>query len=151
MADAQIPEGLTADYANTAVREAIEALQARPDYERLAAFLAALREGFLVADVTGTAKKKATHIRTIRSTDGRLVLPLFTSMAELRLAMPKGRGDQAKGALMPALEALRLIRTKPFVAAQFDVGSAALVVVRKYVDLALGDEPITAEALEAMA
>lgn len=151
MADAQIPEGLTADYANTAVREAIEALQSRPDYEHLAGLLGAVRTGFLVADVTGTAKKKATRIRTIRSTDGRLVLPLFTSMDELRRAMPKGRADQAKGALMPALEALRLIRTQPFVAAQFDVGSAALVVVRKYLDLALGDEPVTAADLEAMA
>lgn len=151
MADAQIPEGLTADYANTRVRDAMVALQEQPDYERLAAFLDALREGFLVADVTGTAKKKATHIRTIRSTTGQLVLPLFTSMAELRLAMPKGRADQAKGALMPASEALRLIRTKPFIAAQFDTGSAAFVVRRKYVELVLGDEPPTADALEAMA
>lgn len=47
--------------------------------------------------------------------------------------------------MMPALEALRMIRTQPFVAAQFDVGSAALVVVRKYIDLALdGGEEITA-------
>lgn len=151
MADVQIPEGLTADYANTDVREAMVALQDQPDYERLAAFLNALREGFLVADVTGTAKKKATHIRTIRSTTGQLVLPLFTSMAELRLAMPKGKADQAKGALMPAPEALRLIRTKPFVAAQFDSGTAAFAVLRKYVELVLGDEPLTAEALEPSA
>ena len=68
MAEAQIPEGLTADYANTEVREAILALQADADYERLATFLSALREGFLVADVTGTQKKKSTHVRTIRST-----------------------------------------------------------------------------------
>lgn len=150
MADAQIPEGLTADYANEGVREAMTAFQAQPDYERFAAFLLALREGHLVVDVTGTAKKKATRVRTIRSTKGQLVLPLFTSMAELRLAVPKGKADQAKGAIMPVAEALRLIRTGPFVAAQFDVGSAALVVVRKYVELAEGDEPISAAALEAM-
>lgn len=148
MADAQIPEGLTADYANTAARSAMEAFQAAPDYERLAVFLNTLREGFLFTDVTGTAKKKATHIRTIRSTTGQLVLPLFTSMAELRLALPKGRAGEAKGALMPTPEALRLIRTKPFVAVQFDVGSAALVVVRSYIERVLGDDEITAATLQ---
>lgn len=148
MAEAQIPEGLTADYENTAVRAAILALQSEPDYERLAAFLTYLREGFLVADVTGTHKKKSTRVRTIRSTKGQLLLPLFTSMAELRAAHPKGRQDQAKGAIMPALEALRLISTSPFVAVQFDAGSAALIVLRKYIDLVLGGEPIEAAALE---
>lgn len=151
MAEQQIPEGLSADYANTDVREAIEALQATPDYARLAAFLESLREGLLFVDVTGTAKKKATHIRTIRSTTGKPVLPLFTSMSELRAAVPKGRGGDAKGAMMPALEALRMIHTKPFVAAEFDHGTAALVVLRKYIQLVLDGEPITAEQLEAQA
>lgn len=147
MADAQIPDGLDADYANTAVRERMLALQAQPDYAHLAAFLNALREGFLVADVTGTAKKKATHVRTIRSTQGQLVLPLFTSMTELRAALPGGQADQAKGAFLPSLEALRLMRTKPFVAVQFDTGSAAFPVVRKFVDLVLGDAAITEASL----
>lgn len=150
MAEAQTPEGLTADYANIEARAALDALQANPDYERLAAFLAALRDGWLVVDVTGTPRKKSTRIRTIRSTDGRLLLPVFTSMAELRLAVPKGRADQARGAIMPAREALRLIRSDRFVAAQFDAGSAALVVLRKYVDLALGDDPVNAAAVEAL-
>ena len=150
MAEAQIPEGLTADYANTDVREAILALQADADYERLATFLSALREGFLIADVTGTQKKKSTHVRTIRSTRGQLLLPLFTSMHELRLAHPAGRRDEAKGVIMPALEALRLIRSGPFVAVQFDAGSAALVVLRKYVELVLGDGAVEASALETM-
>ena len=150
MAEAQIPEGLTADYANTDVREAILALQADADYERLATFLSALREGFLVADVTGTQKKKSTHVRTIRSTRGQLLLPLFTSMHELRLAHPAGRRDEAKGVIMPALEALRLIRSGPFVAVQFDACSAALVVLRKYVELVLGDGAVEASALETM-
>lgn len=150
MAEAQIPEGLTADYANTEVREAILALQAAADYERLATFLSALREGFLIADVTGTQKKKSTHVRTIRSTKGQLLLPLFTSMHELRLAHPAGRRDEAKGVIMPALEALRLIRSGPFVAVQFDAGSAALVVLRKYVELVLGDDAVEASMLETM-
>lgn len=150
MAKAHIPEGLTADYENAVIREAILAFQSNPDYERLAAFLTALRDGFLVADVTGTQQKKATHVRTIRSTKGQLLLPLFTSMSELRAAHPKGREDQAKGAIMPALEALRLIKSSPFVAVQFNTASSALVVLRKYIDLALGDNQIVAAELEAM-
>ncbi len=155
MAEAHIPEGLTADYANAAVRQAILALQAEPDYERLASFLTSLRDGFLIADVTGTQKKKSTRVRTIRSTTGQPLLPLFTSMDELRLAHPAGRREQARGAIMPAFEALRLIRSGAFVAAQFDAGSAALVVLRKYIDLVLGnetDEPgeITPAGLESM-
>ena len=58
MAEAQTPEGITADYVNEGVRDTLAALQQAPDYERLAEFLTALREGFLVADVTGTQKKK---------------------------------------------------------------------------------------------
>ena len=86
----------------------------------------------------------------MRSTKGQLLLPLFTSMEELRLAYPKGRGEQAKGAIMPSLEALRLIQTSPFVAVQFNAGSAALPVLRKYVSLVLSDEPIEAAALEQL-
>lgn len=149
MAEAQIPEGLTADYANTSVREAIRALQEAADYAHLAAFLTALREGYLVVDVTGTAKKKSTHIRTIRSTKGQLLLPLFTSMDELRAALPKGKAEQAKGAIMPIADALRLIHTDKFVAAQFNAGSDALIVLRKYIDLALSDAAIDESTLES--
>lgn len=148
MAKAQIPEGLDADYENVAVREALLALQQDGTYERLAQFLNALRDGFLVADVTGTHKKKSTRVRTIRSTKGQLLLPLFTSMNELRAAHAKAKPDEAKGAIMPALEALRLMKTSPFVAVEFDAGSAALVVLRKFIDLVLGDGEITAAELE---
>jgi hypothetical protein len=150
MAEAHTPEGITADYVNEGVRDSLSALQQAPDHDRLAAFLVALRGGFLVADVTGTHKKKSTRVRTVRSTKGQLLLPLFTSMEELRLAYPKGRGEQAKGAIMPSLEALRLIQTSPFVAVQFNAGSAALPVLRKYVSLVLSDEPIEAAALEQL-
>jgi len=150
MARAQIPDGLTADYENTGVREALAALQATPDYEHLAAFLVALREGYLVVDVTGTQKEKATHIRTIRSTRGQLLLPVFTSMAELRLAVPKAKAEKVKGAVLPALDALRLIGSDRFVAAQFDAGSAALVVLRKYVELVLSGDAIDAETVSKM-
>lgn len=154
MAEAQIPEGLTADYRNVEVEQSLAAFQAEPDFVHLAAFLNALREGYLVVDVTGTSKKKATHIRTIRSTKGQLLLPIFSSMEELRAAVPKGKGDAVRGAILPALEALRLIKSDRFVAAQFNAGSAAFVVLRKYIQLVLDRAEqamhIDAELLEGM-
>lgn len=139
---------VSADYINTPVREAMTALQQTPDYEHLAYFLTALRSGYLFADVTGTQKKKTVRARTIRSTKGELLLVLFTSMSEVRAAYPAGRRDHVKGAMMPAREALSLIRTSPFVAIQFDVGSSAMVVLRKYIELVLGDEVIDADAVK---
>ncbi|MFA5606473.1 MAG: SseB family protein [Leucobacter sp.] len=151
MTEAQIPDEVHADYANTEVQAALRALQETPDYTRLAAFLESLRHGYLVVDVSGApSKKKGTRIRTIRSTKGQLVLPLFSSMAELRAIVPADRRDQLRGAVMPAREALALISTDRFVAAEFDKGSASLVVLRKYVALAAGDDPITADAVESM-
>lgn len=150
-AEALIPDEVHPDYANEAVRAALRALQEQPDYEHLAAFLNSLREGYLVADVTGTSsKKKGPRVRTIRSTKGQLVLPLFTSMAELRAVAPAERRSEIKGAIMPAREALALISTDRFVAAEFDKAGASLVVLRKYVALASGDDPVTAAQLEQM-
>ncbi|MGW9021564.1 SseB family protein [Leucobacter chromiiresistens] len=146
-----IPEDVHADYANTPVREALTALQQTPDYAHLAAFLNALRDGYLVVDVTGAPSKKRGHrVRMIRSTTGQPVLPIFTSMAELRAIAPAGRSEQVKGAVMPARDALALIGSDRFVAAEFDKASASLVVLRKYVTLAAGDDEITAELLEGM-
>lgn len=150
-AEAAIPADVHPDYANESVRDALRELQQQPDYERLAAFLNSLREGYLVADVTGTSsKKKGPRVRTIRSTKGQLVLPLFTSMAELRAVAPAERRADIKGAIMPAREAVALIRTDRFVAAEFDKAGASLVVLRKYLALALEEEPVTAEQLEQM-
>lgn len=133
---------ITPDYENKEVRDALDALQKTPDYEHLAAFLLSLREGYLVIDVTGTGKRA----RTLRSTNGQLVLPIFTSMGELRAAAKKG----AKGAVMPALEALALIRSDRFVAAEFDPASSKQVMLRKYVELAAGSDEITVTVLEEM-
>src|SRR5690606_37497622 len=103
------------------------------------------------ADVTGGAsKKKGTRIRTIRSTKGQLVLPLFTSMDELRAVAPAARRPEVKGAIMPAREAIALIRTDRLVAAEFDHAGTSLVVLRKYLELALDKESVTAEQLEQM-
>ncbi|GAA2177591.1 hypothetical protein GCM10009847_04080 [Leucobacter tardus] len=154
MAEASIPEDVSADYANAGARQALDAFHAAPDYTHLAALLTALRDDYLVVDVTGTRTggggKKGARVRTIRSTTGQLVLPIFTSMAELRAAVTDTQRAELKGAVMPALEALRLISSDRFVAAELDHASAKLVLLRKYVELAAGDDPITAETLERM-
>lgn len=153
MADSQLPQApddVHADYVNEAAQAALAAFQAEPDYEHLAAFLNALREGYLVVDVTGEpAKKKRHRIRTIRSTQGQLVLPLFTSMAGLRTVVSSDRRHLMRGAVMPARDALGLIAADRFVAAEFNKGPASLVLLRKYVTLALGSDEITAATLEA--
>lgn len=145
----ETPVSVDESYENTAVRAAILALQETPDYQHLAAFLNSLREGHLVVDVTGTAsKKKGARVRTIRSTTGKLVLPLFTSMAELRAAAASAPHESVQGAVLPARAALELITSDRFIAAEFDKASAALVCLRKYVTLAASDETITADLLE---
>lgn len=149
--DDGIPDGVTADYVNEEAQGALAAFQATPDYEHLAAFLNALRTGYLVVDVTGEPSKKKRHrIRTIRSTTGKLVLPLFTSMAGLRAIVPGDRQHLLRGAVMPATVALGLIATDRFVAAEIDKSGASLVLLRKYVVLAASSDEITAESLAAM-
>lgn len=153
MAEALIPEGISPDYENEGAVRALHELQETPDYDHLAAFLTALREGFLFVDVTGSPKKKGTRARTTRTTKGGLVLPLFTSMTELRAAVASGgrKGtSEAKGAMMPAVEALALIESDRFVAAELNPGGQSLVVLRKYIALAASDEPVTPEVLEKM-
>lgn len=150
-----IPPDLDADYANSEVEDALRSLQEAPNYDRLAIFLTQLREGFLFVDVTGApknSKKKGLRIRTSRSTKGQLLLPLFTSMERLRGAARQGGRKQAepKGVLAPAQEALRMIHSDRFIAAQLNPGPAELVILRKYIDAVLNDEEITAKTLEAM-
>ncbi len=145
----ELPEGIDETYENIGVREALRLLLETPDYEHLAAFLASLREGYLVVDVTGAvSKKKGARVRTIRSTNGQLVLPIFTSMDELRALAPASRNEEPKGALMPAKAALSLITSDRFVAAEFDKATVGQVILRKYIMLVIGDDPITAELLE---
>lgn len=146
-----IPDDVHADYVNEGAEQALRLFQETPDYPHLAEFLTALRNGHLVVDVSGTSsKKKGPRIRTIRSTKGQLVLPLFTSMSELRETVPTERRTEVRGAVVPAREALALISSDRFVAAEFNKSSASLVLLRKYVSLAAGEEAITAAVLEAM-
>lgn len=147
-------QNLSADYVNEKIEEALTLLQQEPDYQKLAELLSAMREGHLFVDVTGTpTKKKGPRLRTTRTTKGQLVLPIFTSMPALRSAVASGGRRQTaepKGALMPALEALKLIESDRFVAIEINPGSiGSMVVLRKYVTLALNDEEITSETFTA--
>lgn len=156
MSAPELPDDVSADYVNEAVEQAHATLIEAPNYERLAAFLNTLREGYLFVDVTGApknTKKQGIRIRTTRSTKGQLVLPLFTSMEALREAQAPGAGRKGvdpKGVLTPALEALRMIRTDRFVAAQINPGPRELVILRKYIERLIDGDDVTPELLESL-
>ncbi|MFF9564220.1 SseB family protein [Leifsonia sp. NPDC014704] len=138
MAQPRFPQS----YENVPVRTALTTLAAEPTLENLDALLAAAVKGGLVVDVTGSTPQE-TRLRTISSTTGEAVLPLFTSMNALRAAVAQsaeGEGARVQAAIVPALEALRFIRTAEFVAVQFDPGAAhTMVVARSHIESALGE------------
>lgn len=94
-----------ASYVNTAVERALDDLAAAPGEETLAALLDAAQHGALVLDVTGS-DAESPHVRTVASTDGHPVLPLFTSMEQLEIAVGQAlaapvSGGQASGGQVP--------------------------------------------------
>jgi hypothetical protein len=129
-------------YENAPVRKALAAIAAEPTLDKLDALLAAAVKGGLVVDVTGSTPQD-TRLRTISSTTGESVLPLFTSMNALRAAVAQsaeGEGARVQAVIVPALEALGFIRTADFVAVQFDPGAAhTMVVARSHIESALGE------------
>ena len=129
-------------YENAPVRAALAAISAEPTLENLEALLAAAVKGGLVVDVTGSTPQD-TRLRTISSTTGEAVLPLFTSMKALRAAVAQtaeGEGTRVQAVIVPATEALGFIRTADFVAVQFDPGAEhTMVVARSHIESALGE------------
>jgi hypothetical protein len=129
-------------YENVPVREALAAIAAEPTLETLNALLAAAVKGGLVVDVTGSTPQE-TRLRTISSTTGEPVLPLFTSMNALRAAVAQtaeGEGTRVQAVIVPAAEALGFIRTADFVAVQFDPGAEhTMVVARSHIESALSE------------
>lgn len=129
-------------YRNLPVRSALTAITAEPTLENLQKLLAAAVKGGLVVDVTGSTPQD-TRLRTISSTTGEPVLPLFTSMDALRAAVAQtaeGEGARVQAIIVPATEALGFIRTAPFVAVQFDPGAEhTMVVARSHIEEALGE------------
>lgn len=138
MAQPRFPQS----YENVPVRRALTALAAEPTLENLDALLAAAVKGGLVVDVTGSTPED-TRLRTISSTTGEAVLPLFTSMNALRAAVAQsaeGEGARVQAVIVPALEALGFIHTAEFVAVQFDPGAAhTMVVARSHIESALSE------------
>ncbi len=126
-------------YENVPVRKALEAIAAEPTREALDALLTAATKGGLVVDVTGSTAETGTRVRTVASTDGQPVLPLFTSMNALRDAVGAavGKGTQVQAVILPALDALALIETDDFVAVQFNPGTITMVVARSHIESAL--------------
>lgn len=129
-------------YENAPVRRALADIAAEPTLPNLEALLAAAVKGGLVVDVTGSTPQD-TRLRTISSTTGEPVLPLFTSMKALRSAVgqtAEGAGTTVQAVIVPAIEALGFVRTAEFVAVQFDPGSEqTMVVARSHIERALGD------------
>ena len=73
-------------YENGPARTALAAIAAEPTLANLESLLAAAAKGGLVVDVTGSEPGEV-RLRTIQSTAGEPVLPLFTSMKALRNAV----------------------------------------------------------------
>ncbi|AXH34413.1 SseB family protein [Humibacter sp. BT305] len=124
-------------YANRPLRTALEAFAAHPDESTLEAMLDAMTRGGLVIDLTGTTDAGDPQARTILSTDGRQILPLFSSVTELRAAVPPAARKAVRATILPAPIALRLVEGGDIVAVQFDAGSIAQIVTRPFVDRAL--------------
>lgn len=120
-------------YANRPLRKALETFGALPNRTTLDALLKSMRSGGIVVDITGTTDAADPQVRTLLSTSGELVLPLFTSIAELRLAVPAEARAGAQAMILPAPDALALVETADFVAVQFDVGSLGQVIKRDFV------------------
>lgn len=126
-------------YENVAVRKALDEINAAPTLEALDALLDAALTGGLVVDVTGSTAESGTRIRTIASTAGEPVLPLFTSMKALRDAVGATvkKGVKVQAIIIPSREALALIETADFVAVQFNPGTNTMVVARSHIESAL--------------
>jgi hypothetical protein len=130
-----------ATYVNTAVERAIDALHEAPSERTLHGLLSAAQKGGLVLDVTGSTPETGTQVRTIVSTEGQLVLPLFTSMAQLKLAVGQsavGAGTAVQAAVVSARQALELVTGDGLIAVQFNPGGTSQVVARAHVEAALG-------------
>lgn len=126
-------------YENGPVRKALVAIAAEPTLQSLDALLAAATKGGLVVDVTGSDPGEV-RLRTIQSTAGEPVLPLFTSMKALRNAVGAAgsKGARVQAVIVPAVEALGYVSSADFVAVQFDPGAAhTMVVARSHIESAL--------------
>ena len=142
---ATTPPAYPQTYENVPVRVALEQIATEPTRAALDDLLAASQRGGLVIDVTGSTAETGTRLRTIASTAGEPVLPLFTSIDQLKSAVQAAAEEagsvsavEVQAVILPAREALELIGSADFVAAQFNPGSrTAMVVARSHIEEAL--------------
>ncbi|AZZ56618.1 SseB family protein [Rathayibacter iranicus] len=127
-------------YRNTPAREALEALVTEPTTAAIDLLLTACLRGSLVVDITGSQPGGVPHLRTVATTTGEQVLPLFTSTDEVRTAVPRAQHPRVQMLVLPGREAFALIGTADFVAVQLDPGSIAQVVARSFIERALDTE-----------
>jgi hypothetical protein len=118
---------------------ALDKLIAQPGEDTLDALLQAALRGGLTVDVTGSPSPQDLRLRTIHTTDGRQVLPLFTSMKELKATVDAAgqRGTKVNGIIVPGAQALGFIETADFVAVQFNPRMPGGIVAREHIERAL--------------
>ncbi|HEY0249861.1 MAG TPA: SseB family protein [Gryllotalpicola sp.] len=132
MATPQYPQS----YENAALVAALDALIAAPGEDTLAELLDAALRGGITVDVTGSPSPKELRLRTLQTTDGRQVLPLFTSMKELQATVDAagGRGTKVNGIIVPGRQAFGFLETADFVAVQFNPRMPGGIVAREHVE-----------------
>lgn len=114
---------------------------AAPTADLVERLLDACLKANLVVDVTGSVPGQEPRIRTVMSTNGQLVLPLFTSTDEVRLAVPAAQHPRVQSLVLPGRDAFALIRTAEFIAVQLDPGSIGQVIARSFIENALAADP----------
>jgi len=127
-------------YENRALVSALDKLIASPSEQTLAALLEAALRGGITVDVTGSSADDL-RVRTIQTTDGRQVLPLFSSMKELKATVDAAgdRGAKVNGIIVPGRQALGFIETADFVAVQFNPRMPGGIVAREHIERALAE------------
>lgn len=129
------------NYENRALVTALDKLVAAPSEETLDGLLTAALNGGITVDVTGSTQNDV-RLRTIETTDGRPVLPLFSSMKELKATVSAAgqRGARVNGIIVPGREALGFINTADFVAVQFNPRMPGGIVAREHIDRVLAED-----------
>lgn len=126
-------------YVNTPVLRALDDMHDEPSTEKLTGLLEAAMTGGLIVDITGSTQETGPQARTLISSDGKGVLPLFTSMKALEAAVgTSAPGTMVQATILPARDALTLVTADDLAAVQFNPGPRALVVARAHIEAALG-------------
>ncbi|TAM70577.1 MAG: SseB family protein [Microbacteriaceae bacterium] len=129
-------------YVNTGVEHAIQDVFATQSESALPGLLRAALKGGLVVDITGSTQESGPRARTLVSSEGHGVLPLFTSMKTLEEAVGAvAAGTMVQATILPAREALALVQTPDIAAVQFNPGPFGLVVARRHIEAMLGVHP----------